>query len=74
MQKLSKNSSWLRSMLVRVSIRFRVRVTHLQRERWSNGMSILQGDWIVETCYESGGKDLWAQNSAADWGRWYAVV
>ena len=37
-----------------------------RRKRGSNGVWILQRDEIVGTCYESGGKDLRTQNSAAD--------
>jgi len=33
-------------------------ITNLQRERGSNGVWILQRNYIVGTWYESGGKDL----------------
>ena len=41
-------------------------LTNLHRERGSSGVWILQRNLIVGTCYESGGKDLQTQNSAAD--------
>jgi len=36
------------------------------RQRWLYAVWFLQRDQIAGTCQESGGKDLWAQNSAAE--------